>query len=61
MLRGPMMSRRLVNGETIDLAEHATLCSSLVRLAQRIGIDRRAKNTTPTLGEYLDNIEDPVS
>jgi hypothetical protein len=29
------------------------LCSTLTRLAQRIGIDRRAKNITPSLAEYL--------
>ena len=26
---------------------------TLTRLAQRIGIDRRAKNITPSLGDYL--------
>jgi hypothetical protein len=47
------MESKLVRGEQIDLQEHATLCSSLVRLGQRIGIDRRAKNITPSLAEYL--------
>jgi hypothetical protein len=45
---------RIVEGQEIDLAEHAQLSSSLVRLAQRIGIDRRARNVTPTLAEYLE-------
>src|SRR5262249_9994039 len=44
---------RLARGEEIDVERHALLCSSLVRLAQRIGIDRRAKNITPSLGDYL--------
>jgi hypothetical protein len=47
------MEAKLVNGEAIDLAEHALLCSTLVRLAQRIGIDRRSRNVTPTLSDYL--------
>ena len=36
------MESRLANGEQIDIAEHATLSSTLVRLAQRIGIVRRS-------------------
>ena len=47
------LESRLANGEQIDIAEHATLSSTLVRLAQRIGIDRRAKDIGPTLGELL--------
>jgi hypothetical protein len=43
---------KLARGQTIDLAEHALLSSTLVRIAQRIGIDRRAK-TIPSLNEYL--------
>jgi hypothetical protein len=43
---------RLARGEEIDVERHALLCT-LTRLAQRIGIDRRAKNITPSLSEYL--------
>ena len=32
------LESRLANGETIDIATHAQLSSTLVRLAQRIGI-----------------------
>lgn len=45
---------RMAAGEKIDLQEHATLCSSLVRLAQRIGIDRRARSIVPDLKDYLE-------
>jgi hypothetical protein len=45
---------RIIEGEPVDLNEHAQLSSTLVRLAQRIGIDRRARNVTPTLSEYLE-------
>ena len=44
---------RLARGEEIDVERHALLCCTLTRLAQRIGIDRRAKNITPSLGDYL--------
>ena len=42
-------------------AEHALLCSTLTRLAQRIGIDRRAKNVTPALRDYLEERATVVS
>jgi hypothetical protein len=48
------MEARLARGEPIDIAEHSLLSSTLVRLAQRIGIDRRARNIVPHLRDYLD-------
>ena len=39
----------LANGQEINVERHALLCSTLTRLAQRIGIDRRTRNVTPTL------------
>jgi len=47
------MEARLAAGEEIDIAQHALLCSSLVRLVQRIGIDRRLRDVTPSLADYL--------
>lgn len=44
----------LVRGEEIDIAEHSLLSSTLVRLAQRIGISRIPKNITPTLEQYME-------
>jgi hypothetical protein len=44
----------LVNGEEISIAEHSLLSSTLVRLAQRIGISRMPKNVTPHLHDYLE-------
>jgi hypothetical protein len=41
------LESRLVSGETIDITEHATLSSTLVRLAQRIGINRMPHDVTP--------------
>ena len=42
------MEARLANGHSINITDHALLSSTLVRLAQRIGIDRRSRNTTPS-------------
>jgi hypothetical protein len=47
------MEARLANGEAIDIAQHATLSSTLVRLASRLGIDRRARDISPTLTDLL--------
>ena len=47
------MEARLANGHSISITDHALLSSTLVRLAQRIGIDRRSRSITP-LSEYLE-------
>jgi hypothetical protein len=48
------MEAQLANGLSINIADHALLTSILVRLAQRIGIDRRSRDITPSLSEYLE-------
>ena len=45
---------RLARGEEIDVERHALLCSTMTRLSQRIGVDRRTRNVTPALRDYLD-------
>jgi hypothetical protein len=48
------MEAKLARGEEIDIQQHALLCSSLVRLAQRIGIGRIARDVTlDALDRYL--------
>jgi hypothetical protein len=47
------LESRLANGEQIDVAEHAVLCSTLVRIAQRIGINRVPRDVTRSLADYL--------
>jgi hypothetical protein len=47
------LESRLANGEQIDIAEHAMLSSTLVRLAAKIGIDRVPRDISPSLTEYL--------
>jgi hypothetical protein len=47
------MESALANGQEIDIAQHALLCSSLVRIASRIGLQRIPKNVGPMLSEIL--------
>jgi hypothetical protein len=54
------LESRLANGEAIDITEHATLSSTLVRLAQRIGIDRVARDVS-TLAELLHTIPEDAA
>jgi hypothetical protein len=46
------LNTRLLLGETIDLAQHAQACSAMVRVASRLGLQRRARDVS-TLGDYL--------
>jgi hypothetical protein len=43
----------LARGDRVDIKAYALLTSTLVRIAQCIGIDRAANNNTPSLREYL--------
>ncbi len=47
------LEARLARGEKINVTEHALLCSTLTRLASRIGIDRVARDVSPTLSDIL--------
>jgi hypothetical protein len=51
------MESRLANGEAININEHALLCSTLVRLSARIGINRTAREIVPTLRQYIEQVE----
>lgn len=48
------MESRIVLGEQVDVGEYSQLSSTLVRIAQRIGINRLPKNVTPDLRDYLE-------
>jgi hypothetical protein len=45
---------QIVRGDAIEIQEFSTLCSTLVRLSSRLGIDRRSKLVTPSLRDYLE-------
>jgi hypothetical protein len=47
------MEAKLANGVQIDIAEHVYLTSTLCRVASRIGINRIARDVSPTLADIL--------
>ena len=53
------MEAKLAVGIEIDIGQHALLISSLVRVAQRIGINRRARTIVPNLSDYLEGRAEP--
>jgi hypothetical protein len=52
-VQAELLEARMVNGEAVDIATLCTLASTTVRLSQRLGLERRARNVTPSLREYL--------
>jgi hypothetical protein len=52
------LESRIANGEDIDIAQHAVLCSTLVRIGARIGINRRLRNIVPDPLEYAREFEE---
>jgi hypothetical protein len=47
------LEARLARGEQIDIQEHSLIVSTMVRVAQRIGVDRVPRDVAPSLAEYL--------
>lgn len=52
---------KLCRGEAIDLAEHASLCGSLTKLARYIGTERVPKDLVPSLDVYLDQLRETAT
>jgi hypothetical protein len=48
------LEARMAAGEQIQITEYSTLASTIVRIAQRIGIDRIARDVIPELKQYID-------
>lgn len=47
------LNTRLARGDAIDLSQHAQCVGAMVRVASRLGLQRRAKDVGPSLSEYL--------
>src|SRR5580765_8858967 len=52
-VQAEMLEARMVNGDAIDIATPCTLASTTGRLSQRLGLERRARNVTPSVTQYL--------
>ena len=48
------LNTRLALGQEIDLGQHSTAVSAMVRVASRLGIRRRARDITSDLSKYLE-------
>jgi len=55
------MEGRLANGEQIDIAEHAQLSSTLVRLTNHLGLDRVPRNVNSFVAGVIDGEITPPS
>jgi hypothetical protein len=49
------LNARVVLGQEIDVGTYAQVTSALVRIASRLGLQRRQRDVTPTVEEYLRN------
>ena len=47
------LNAKLALGEDIEVSEHAQAVSAMVRVAGRLGLQRRAKDIGPTLGDLI--------
>jgi hypothetical protein len=51
------LNTQLALGEKIDLSDHAQAVSAMVRVASRLGLQRRARDvTTPSVAAYVEHI-----
>lgn len=48
------LETQLADGHAINIADYAALTSTMVRVASRIGLDRRLREVLPTVDQYLD-------
>jgi hypothetical protein len=55
-VQSELIEARMINGEEVDIGTLCQLASTTVRLSQRLGVNRVAKNVVPSLAQYLDAI-----
>jgi hypothetical protein len=48
------LEAKAMDGQEIDLSTYCNLASTAVRLSSRVGIERKPRDVTPSLHEYLD-------
>lgn len=52
-VQAEVIEARMINGEKVDIGTLCTLASTVVRLSQRLGLERVARNIGSTLGDVL--------
>ncbi|MGO9049922.1 MAG: hypothetical protein ACLPXW_08405 [Xanthobacteraceae bacterium] len=50
------LNAKLLLGQTIDIGQHTATVSAMVRVASRLGLQRRAREVGPSLQEYLTDL-----
>ena len=51
------INARMLLGQPVDIVEYSQAISTMVRIASRIGVRRVARDVTPSLNEYLEQID----
>ena len=52
-VQAEMLEARMVNGEPIDISQLCTLAWTTVRLSQRLGLERKQRDVTPSLSDLI--------
>ena len=52
-VQAELLEAKMVNGEPVDVSTLCLLASTSVRLAQRLGLERRQRDVSPTLSDIL--------
>ena len=52
-VQAEMLEARMVNGEAINISQLCTLASTTVRLSQRLGLERKQRDVTPSLSDLI--------
>jgi uncharacterized membrane protein YccC len=53
VVQAEQLEARMVNGEQIDISQLCTLASTTVRLSQRLGLERKQRDVTPSLSDLI--------
>jgi hypothetical protein len=52
-VQAELLEARMINGEEVDINTLCTLASTTVRISQRLGLERVARDVSPTLSNFL--------
>ena len=52
-VQAEVLEAKMINGEAVDVGTLCTLASTTVRLSQRLGLERVAKDVGPTLADVI--------
>ena len=59
-VQAELLEAKMINGEPVDVSTLCTLASTVVRISQRLGLNRVPRNVTPSLQGYLTNRTAPI-